>query len=184
MKETWRWWDATRSPGANKNIWLKNPELYTPIFALNIVFTKWKDPPVSYLIFGKVRPYSVDFGSGQWRWRLVEQIVCSVYWQQPLWVTKERVQFHWVQAMVFRWLSHCVFATAEPLPDQKGTRVFSGTSVRLVKIKLFSETVVPVDLTADNWKQTSLLCQTCIRNTTKRNTAQRAFAFQGCFWSD
>lgn len=45
----------------------------------------------SYLIFGKVRPYGIEFGGWQWRWRLVEKIVCPFYWQQSLWVSKQTV---------------------------------------------------------------------------------------------
>lgn len=38
----------------------------------------------SYLILGKVWPYGIDFGGWHWGWRLVEKIVCPIYWQQSL----------------------------------------------------------------------------------------------------
>lgn len=44
---------------------------------------------IPYLIFGKVWSYWIEFGCWQGRWRLVEKIVCPIYWQQSLWVSKE-----------------------------------------------------------------------------------------------
>lgn len=43
----------------------------------------------SYLIFGKVWSYGIEFRCWHWRWRLVEKIVCPIYWQQSLWASRE-----------------------------------------------------------------------------------------------
>lgn len=47
-------------------------------------------PRQTYLIFGKVRPYGIDFGSWHWWWWLVEKIICPINWQQSLWRPKQK----------------------------------------------------------------------------------------------
>lgn len=62
---------------------------------------------ISHLIFGKVRSYGIEFGCWHWRWRLVEKIVCSVYWQQSLWASRRAISF--TETRLFP--AGCVFAT-------------------------------------------------------------------------
>lgn len=75
----------------------------------------------SHLILGKVRSYGIEFGCRHWRRRLVEQIVCSIYWQQSLWAPRRKVSLTGTGHALFGWQPHCAFATSEPLSNQKET---------------------------------------------------------------
>lgn len=113
---------------------------------------------IPYLIFGKVWSYGIEFGCWQGRWRLVEKIVCPIYWQQSLWVSKEIGSVSLGTGGMLLWLtaSLCAVATTEPLSNQKElhekAKCFGMKDIikNLILRLLLIINGVLIDLTVDN----------------------------------